>query len=174
MILVVCQSEVADSIKSLFCLIGVSNYQTSALQCLNLLCQCHRLFGISHVYIQKMSRWVRCSYGKRAGFVDAKIDIISESSKFFELFCLFSPKKWFHKPCERLFYILFGDKAIQIPKNFVSLHRFLNRSGFAGLLPSGRKSAEAQGWSRMSWQEVMRIAGTQMVVSTIAKRIDGN
>ena len=56
----------------------------------------------------------------------------------------------------------------------VSLHRFLNRSGFAGLLPSGRKSAEAQGWSRMSWQEVMRIAGTQMVVSTIAKRIDGN
>lgn len=56
----------------------------------------------------------------------------------------------------------------------MSLHRFLNRSGFAGLLPSGRKSAEAQGWSRMSWQEVMRIAGTQMVVSTIAKRIDGN
>lgn len=69
----------------------------------NLLCQCHRLFGISHVYIQKMSRWVRCSYGKRAGFVDSKIDIISESSKFFELFCLFSPKKWFHKPCERKF-----------------------------------------------------------------------
>ena len=28
--------------------------------------------------------------------------------------------------------------------------------------------------SRMSWQEVMRIAGTQIVVSTIAKRIDGN
>ncbi|MBO5628436.1 MAG: hypothetical protein J5965_05080 [Aeriscardovia sp.] len=26
------------------------------------------------------------------------------------------------------------------------MHRFLNRSGFAGLLPSGRKSAEAQGW----------------------------
>ena len=26
----------------------------------------------------------------------------------------------------------------------------------------------------MSWQEVMRIAGTQIVVSTIAKRIDGN
>lgn len=110
MILVVCQSEVADSIKSLFCLIGVSNYQTSALQCLNLLCQCHRLFGISHVYIQKMSRWVRCSYGKRAGFVDAKIDIISESSKFFELFCLFSPKKWFHKPCERKFLFFFPPK----------------------------------------------------------------
>lgn len=28
--------------------------------------------------------------------------------------------------------------------------------------------------SRMSWQEVMRIAGTQIVVSTIAKRVDGN
>ena len=26
----------------------------------------------------------------------------------------------------------------------------------------------------MSWQEVMRIAGTQIVVRTIAKRIDGN
>ena len=26
----------------------------------------------------------------------------------------------------------------------------------------------------MSWQEVMRIAGTQIVVSTIAKRVDGN
>ena len=33
-----------------------------------------------------MSRWVRCSYGKRAGFVGAKIGIISESSKFFEYF----------------------------------------------------------------------------------------
>lgn len=28
--------------------------------------------------------------------------------------------------------------------------------------------------SRMSWQKVMRIAGTQIVVSTIAKRIDSN
>ena len=33
-----------------------------------------------------MSRWVRCSYGKRAGFVGAKIGIISEYSKFFEAF----------------------------------------------------------------------------------------
>ena len=57
-----------------------------------------------------MSRWVRCSYGKRAGFVDAKIDIISESSKFFELFCLFSSKKWFHKPCERNFLFFFPPK----------------------------------------------------------------
>ena len=86
MIPVVSQSEIADSIKSLFCLIGVSNNQTSALQCLNLLCQRHCLFGISHVYIQKMSRWVRCSYGKRAGFVGTKIGIISESYKFFEVF----------------------------------------------------------------------------------------
>ena len=31
------------------------------------------MFGIPHVYIQKISRWVRCSYGKRAGFVGAKI-----------------------------------------------------------------------------------------------------
>ena len=30
-----------------------------------------------------MSRWVRCSYGKRAGFVGAKIDIIIETSKIF-------------------------------------------------------------------------------------------
>jgi len=51
------------------------------------------LFGISHVYIQKMSRWVRCSYGKRAGFVDAKIGIISENSKFFETFLLFFAPK---------------------------------------------------------------------------------
>ena len=33
-----------------------------------------------------MSRWVRCSYGKRAGFVVAKIGIIFEDSKFFEIF----------------------------------------------------------------------------------------
>jgi hypothetical protein len=93
MIPVVCQSEVTDSIKSLFCLIGISNHQTSALQCLNLLCQRHCLFGISHVYIQKMSRWVRCSYGKRAGFVGAKIGFISESSKLFETFLpIFAPK----------------------------------------------------------------------------------
>ena len=46
----------------------------------------HRLFGISHVYIQKMSRWVRCSYGKRAGFVDAKIVHFLESTNFYEDF----------------------------------------------------------------------------------------
>ena len=90
---VVCQSEVTDSIKSLFCLIGISNHQTSALQCLNLLCQRHCLFGISHVYIQKMSRWVRCSYGKRAGFVVAKIGIFLLTSKFFEAFLLFFAPK---------------------------------------------------------------------------------
>ena len=95
MIPVVCQSEITDSIKSLFCLIGISNNQTSALQCLNLLCQRHRLFGISHVYIQKMSRWVRYSYGKRAGFVAAKIGFISESSKLFETFLLFFAQKVF-------------------------------------------------------------------------------
>jgi len=93
MIPVVSQSEIADSIKSLFCLIGISNHQTSALQCLNLLCQRHGLFGISHVYIQKMSRWVRCSYGKRAGFVGVKIGIFLLTSKFFETFLpFFTPK----------------------------------------------------------------------------------
>ena len=88
MIPVVSQSEIADSIKSLFCLIGISNNQTSALQCLNLLCQRHRFFGISHVYIQKMSRWVRCSYGKRAGFVGAKIVHFLESTNNSEDFLL--------------------------------------------------------------------------------------
>ena len=40
-----------------------------------------------------MSRWVRCSYGKRAGFVGAKIGFISESSKLFETFLpIFAPK----------------------------------------------------------------------------------
>ena len=33
-----------------------------------------------------MSRWVRCSYGKRAGFVGAKISTIFDYSKFFEIF----------------------------------------------------------------------------------------
>ena len=93
MIPVVSQSEIADSIKSLFCLIGISNHQTSALQCQNLLCQRHCLFGISHIYIQKMSRWVRCSYGKRAGFVDAKIGIFLLTTKFFEAFLLFFAQK---------------------------------------------------------------------------------
>ena len=36
-----------------------------------------------------MSRWVRCSYGKRAGFVGAKIGIFLLSSKFFETFLSF-------------------------------------------------------------------------------------
>ena len=92
MVPVVSQSKVTDSIKSLFCLIGVSNNQPPALRCLNLLCQRHRFFGISHIYIQEMSRWVRCSYGKRAGFVDANVGRISETSKyssnFFILVCL--------------------------------------------------------------------------------------
>ncbi len=40
-----------------------------------------------------MSRWVRCSYGKRAGFVAAKIDIFLLSSKYFETFLsFFAPK----------------------------------------------------------------------------------
>jgi len=67
---------------------GISNHQTSALQCQNLLCQRHRLFGISHIYIQKMSRWVRCSYGKRAGFVGAKIVLFLESTNNSEDFLL--------------------------------------------------------------------------------------
>ena len=33
-----------------------------------------------------MSRWVRCSNGKRAGFVGAKIYIIIETSKFSGVF----------------------------------------------------------------------------------------
>ena len=40
-----------------------------------------------------MSRWVRCSYGKRAGFVGAKIGIFILSSKFFETFLLFFAQK---------------------------------------------------------------------------------
>ena len=34
-----------------------------------------------HLVRKKMSRWVRCSDGKRAGFVGANIDIFPESSK---------------------------------------------------------------------------------------------
>ena len=74
--------------KDLFCFIDVSNNQTSALQCLNLLCQRHCLFGIPHIYIQKMSRWVRCSYGKRAGFVGTKIVLFLESTNNSEDFLL--------------------------------------------------------------------------------------
>jgi hypothetical protein len=40
-----------------------------------------------------MSRWVRCSYGKRAGFVDAKIGIFLLTTKFFEAFLLFFAQK---------------------------------------------------------------------------------
>jgi hypothetical protein len=112
----------------LFCLIGISNHQTSALQCLNLLCQRHRLFGISHAYIQKMSRWVRCSYGKRAGFVDAKIGIFLLTSKFFETFLPFLAPKVVSQALWKAIFVLFLDKAIQIPKNFVSLQCFRNRT----------------------------------------------
>jgi hypothetical protein len=75
-----------------------------------------------------MSRWVRCSYGKRAGFVGAKIEIISESYKFLRYFCQFSPKKWFHKPCERLFYILFWYKAIFLIYIFQGLGKVMASS----------------------------------------------
>jgi len=57
-----------------------------------------------------MSRWVRCSNGKRAGFVSAKIGIFLLSSKFFKKFLFFSLKKWFHTACERLIRILFYKK----------------------------------------------------------------
>ena len=40
-----------------------------------------------------MSRWVRCSYGKRARFVDAKIGIFLLTSKFFETFLPFLAQK---------------------------------------------------------------------------------
>ena len=54
------------------------------------------------------------------------------SNRFLRLFFLFSAKIRFHKPCERLFYILFWYKAIDIHKNFVSLHRFLNNAEAQG------------------------------------------
>jgi len=40
-----------------------------------------------------MSRWVRRPYGKRAGFVVAKIGIFLLTSKFFEAFLLFFVQK---------------------------------------------------------------------------------
>ena len=40
-----------------------------------------------------MSRWVRCSYGKLAGFVSAKIGIFLLSSKFFKKFLFFFAQK---------------------------------------------------------------------------------
>ena len=50
MIPVVSQSKITDSIKSLFCLIGVSNNQTSALQCQNLLCHIACLVYLMSIY----------------------------------------------------------------------------------------------------------------------------
>ena len=52
-----------------------------------------------------MSRWVRCSYGKRAGFVGAKICLFSELSKFFIPF--------FNVLREKLeFFYLFSDEIV--------------------------------------------------------------
>ena len=45
-------------------------------------CSYGLLLYISYPHKIKMSRWVRCSYGKRAGFVDAKIRCFSVTSKF--------------------------------------------------------------------------------------------
>jgi hypothetical protein len=70
----------------MFCLSYIGNYQPPALQSLNLLCQRHSLFDISHASIQKMSRWVRCSYGKRAGFVNAKVRLFLIPQTFLQNF----------------------------------------------------------------------------------------
>ncbi len=39
-----------------------------------------------------MSRRVRCSYGKRAGFVDAKIGVLIDSNKLFPVFLMILKK----------------------------------------------------------------------------------
>jgi len=39
-----------------------------------------------------MSRWVRCSYGKRAGFVGAKIGVLIDSNKLFPVFLMILKK----------------------------------------------------------------------------------
>ena len=57
-----------------------------------------------------MSRWVRCSYGKRAGFVGAKINIIVETSKYSGIFinllydfCLYTTSQHTNNSKDNLF-----------------------------------------------------------------------
>jgi len=57
-----------------------------------------------------MSRWVRCSYGKRAGFVGAKIGILSDSNKLFPVFLMIFKEKWFQNSFTRLVKTSFLDK----------------------------------------------------------------
>ena len=91
-----------------------------------------------------MSRWVRCSYGKRAGFVDAKIGIFRLTSKFFETFLpIFRPKSEISQAFVKGYYYYFLDKAIHIPKNFVSLQCFRNRTSLLAYCHRGSKNAEA-------------------------------
>ena len=74
------------------------------------------MFGIPHIYIQKMSRWVRCSYGKRAGFVDAKIGIFLLTSKFFETFLPFLAPKVVSQALWKAIFVLFWIKRYKFIK----------------------------------------------------------
>lgn len=73
---IVSQTEITDDVQNSFCLYLIINNQPTFLQYVYLLRYCYCLFRISIAHKQKMSRWVRCSNGKRAGFVDAKLSIL--------------------------------------------------------------------------------------------------
>ena len=64
---------------------------------------------------KKVPPWYAVPMGSVVDSDVAKIGIFLLTS-FLRLFCYFSPKKWFHKPCERLFLFFFGVKRYKFLK----------------------------------------------------------
>ncbi len=72
---ITCETKIADGVQCFGCLLDIINLQTSLLKSFYLLFRGYGLISITYSHKQKMSRWVRCSNGKRAGIVDAKIQL---------------------------------------------------------------------------------------------------
>ena len=65
---------------------------------------------------KKVPPWYAVLTGSVVDSDFAKVDIFLLTSKFFEIFLPILPKKWFHKPCERLFFFFFGIKRYKVLK----------------------------------------------------------
>lgn len=67
------KAKIADGVKHLNRLLDIINQQASLFENVYLLLRSNGLMRVSDSHKIKMSRWVRCSYGKRAGFVGTKL-----------------------------------------------------------------------------------------------------
>lgn len=77
---ITCKTKITDGVKNVNSLFNIIDKQTSFFEYVNLLFCGYGLMRVSNSH-KKMSRWVRWSYGKRAGFVNAKVIYYLEYTK---------------------------------------------------------------------------------------------